>query len=73
MTRDELKKRFSPVKSTAGREFLAIENESLTSHFVELAIVLGSVCPEGREQSVAFTKLDEAYMWASLGVARGAG
>ena len=72
MTRDELKKRSSPPPPRKDPEPTA-EEEALTLHFVELAIVVGSVCPDGREQSVAFTKLDEAYFWASAGVARGSG
>lgn len=71
MTREELNQRFSPARR--GGPAPTLNEESLTSHFVEVAIVVGSVCPEGREQAVAFTKLDEAYMWASLGVARGPG
>ena len=29
-----------------------------------------AVCPYSREQSLAFTKLEEAKMWASAAVAR---
>ena len=74
MTREELKRRFSPPPPDPNPELGPPPNEeALTLQFVEVAIVIGSVCPEGREQSVALTKLDECYMWASLGLSRGSG
>lgn len=32
--------------------------------------VVNDVCPDGREKSLALTKLEEAKFWASAGVAR---
>ena len=36
----------------------------------ELALVFNHLCPESREQSLAFTKLEEAIMWANAAIAR---
>lgn len=39
-------------------------------HCGNLAIFLVSIVPEGREQSLMLTKLEEAMMWANAGIAR---
>ncbi len=36
----------------------------------QLAYLLAAHCPESRERSVAFTKLDEVVMWANASIAR---
>ncbi len=36
----------------------------------ELAILLNAEVLDGREKSLAFTKLEEAVMWANAGIAR---
>jgi hypothetical protein len=36
----------------------------------ELAVLLQASVPEGREKSLAFTKLEEAVMWGNAGIAR---
>lgn len=36
----------------------------------ELDQVLTDLCPESRERSLAFTKLDEVVMWANAAIAR---
>jgi hypothetical protein len=35
-----------------------------------LAGIIKDVVPEGREQALAITKLEEAVMWANAGIAR---
>jgi hypothetical protein len=36
----------------------------------QLAFDIDNVCPEGREKSLAFTRLEEAVMWANKSVSR---
>lgn len=36
----------------------------------ELALVIEKSCPDSREKSLAFTKLEEAVMWANASIAR---
>jgi hypothetical protein len=36
----------------------------------ELAEFISEACPESREKSLAFTKIEEAVMWANAAVAR---
>ncbi|KKK88213.1 hypothetical protein LCGC14_2745460 [marine sediment metagenome] len=38
---------------------------------LETAAQLVDIVPDGREQSVAVTKLEEAMFWANAGIARG--
>lgn len=35
-----------------------------------LALTIASLCPQGREQSLALTHLEQAVMWANAGIAR---
>jgi hypothetical protein len=36
----------------------------------ELAYTIDALCPDSRERSIAFTKLDECVMWANASIAR---
>lgn len=36
----------------------------------ELAELINMTCPVSREQSLAFTAIEEAVMWANAGIAR---
>lgn len=36
----------------------------------EFAELLNEVCPDSREKSLAFTKLEESVMWANASIAR---
>ena len=36
----------------------------------EFAALLGELCPEGRELSLARTNIEQAVMWANAGIAR---
>ena len=64
---DDLKNRFVyHPPSPAG----ATKHVNLTLHFLALAQLVVETVPEGREQSLVITKLEEAKFWASAGVAR---
>ena len=43
---------------------------SIRAKAKEMALLVSSLVPESREQSVSLTKLDEAVMWANAGIAR---
>lgn len=36
----------------------------------ELAVLINSLTPDGREKALAITKLEESVMWANAGIAR---
>ena len=36
----------------------------------QLAYLMVELCPDGRERSLALTKLEEAVMWANTAIAR---
>lgn len=45
-------------------------HETLSVLFERMLLEVNTIVPAGREQSIVFTKLEEAKMWASAGVAR---
>ena len=46
--------------------------EALRAKAKELAEMIAEFCPVSREQSVAFTNLETAVMWANAAIARNA-
>lgn len=67
MTPEGMHDRFTyrpPSKGGADR------HDRLSKRFVELAEEIDAICPEGREKSLAFTKLEESKFWSSAAVAR---
>ena len=44
--------------------------EKIRAKALELALIILEECPVGREQSSAFTRLEEAVMHANAGIAR---
>lgn len=44
--------------------------EIIRSKAYELAAYVEGACPDSREKSIAFTKLEEAVMWANASIAR---
>lgn len=48
----------------------ALAHEALRTLHFQLAARVLALTPEGREQSLAITKLEEAMMWANAAIAR---
>lgn len=48
----------------------AQKHEGLRAAAKSFALVIADFCPEGRERSVALTKIEEAVMWANAALAR---
>ena len=44
--------------------------EAIREKAKELAIMISELCPASREQSVAFTNIENAVMWANASIAR---
>lgn len=44
--------------------------ENLRNKAKELAYLIEELCPNSREKSLAFTKLEEGVMWANASIAR---
>lgn len=44
--------------------------ERLRDDAKQLAYLIKELCPDSRERSLAFTKLEEAVMWANASIAR---
>lgn len=64
---DDLNNRFTyhPPKENQQKKYIDIRQK--TREFVEL---INNLCPEGREKSLAVTKLEEVVMWANASIAR---
>lgn len=57
-------------KHHAPKEGQPVIYQAICGKAKELAELLQVEVPEGREKSLAFTKLEEAVMWANAGIAR---
>lgn len=51
-------------------DFVAGKHGAVRRTLCETARILNELCPEGREKSLAITKLEEAMMWANAAIAR---
>jgi len=58
---------------TPKNESVADKHMTIRSNCRYLADVFNELCPEGREKALAFTKLEEAMMWANAAIARNQG
>lgn len=67
LTEQEIENRFAyHLPSDVGTTTHLTISEILTA----TAKAINSICPDGREKAVVFTKLEEAQAWASAAVAR---
>lgn len=58
--------RYYPAKDEETKRYHETIRESCT----ELAHYVNGTVPDGREKSLAITKIEEAMMWANAGIAR---
>lgn len=70
MDYDDLRNRFTFHPATEDKALLY---EQVRLKALEYSTWLNLVLPEGREKSVAFTKLDEVVFWANASIARDQG
>lgn len=66
-TTQDLENRFTYHQPKADQ---ASRYEQLRRMALDLAMEINLHCPESREKSLAFTKLEEAVMWANASIAR---
>jgi hypothetical protein len=57
---------FHPAKN----EQVAKHHSRIRYSCKELAEIINEIVPEGREKTLAITKLEEVMMWANAGIAR---
>lgn len=67
ITANDLENRFTYHKPKEGQ---TEKYQELRDAARDLAFQIVQSQPEGREQSLAITKLEEAIMWANAGIAR---
>jgi hypothetical protein len=67
LTEDDIKNRFYYHKPS---ENGTLRHTTLSELFSNMAKEIDTIMPDGREKSITITKLEEAKMWASAGVAR---
>ena len=70
MTKEDIENRFTYHAPKDGQLEIYQNIRTLAK---ELALEIDEVVPEGREKSIAITKLEEAVMWANSGIARHGG
>lgn len=68
MQTEDIESRFSfhPAKTEHARD----SHECVRSECKRLATLFNEFLPEGREKSVAITKLEEVMFWANASIAR---
>lgn len=56
---------YHPPKEDQPKRYQTLRDEAK-----ELALLIDQSCPDSREKSLAFTKLEEAVFWANASIAR---
>ena len=67
MDAKEREKRFDSYEMDEDKKIRCLNIKNAVK---QLAYVIDNVCPDGREKSLAFTRLEEAVMWANKSVSR---
>lgn len=68
MDKQDLQNRFAFHAATTDEKRMA--HGSVRDQCLTLALALNEQLPEGREKSVAITKLEEVMFWGNAGLAR---
>ncbi len=66
VTDEDLENRFGYHKAS---EETIPKHQKIRQSYLDLALFLNELLPEGREKSLAFTALQEAAMWSNASVA----
>ena len=67
----DLEQRFGTPPTTFELQNISLGN--VAEAFLQLATLLDYACEDGREKSLAFTKLEEAMFWCRASIERQAG
>jgi hypothetical protein len=63
----DLRKRFTRQPASADQ---AKRQELINQKSLELCLLIAEVTPQSREQSVAFTNIEQAAMWANKAISK---
>jgi len=64
---DDLNNRFIYHKPDAEK---ILKHERVRAASLDLVLIIDQLVPDGREKSLAFTKIEEATFWSNAGIAR---
>jgi hypothetical protein len=66
-TEETLRSRFGNHKLTGNK---VIYRQEIKDGCLSLALLINEKCPDSREQSLAFTQLEQVMMWSLLAIER---
>jgi hypothetical protein len=70
MIPEEIAQRFPLPSSLRSHEDVAYDIERIRDGFIDAAMILYQKTKPSREQSLALTRLEEAYLWAQEAITR---